>query len=308
MEEEHASRTTFVGSGQERVERSPMAEFIDWCGERFGRSFADYDAFHDWSVSERGAFWTGVWEHCKVIGESGEKALVDGDRMLDARFFPEARLNFAENLLRKTGSGDALIFRGEDKVSYRLTWDELRALVSRLQQALQGAGHRRRRPRRRDDAEHAGDDRTRCSRPLPLGAIWSLLFAGLRRAGRPRPLRPDRPEALHRLRRLLVQRQAAGRGLEGALRWPRRSARPPLIVPYAGDSAALAPTVEGGVTLADFIAGFQAGPLVFERLPFSHPLYIPVLLGHDRRTRNASSIRPAERCCSTSRNIASIAD
>ncbi len=116
-----------MDSGQEILERSPMAEFIALCGERFGAAFRDYDAFHDWSVTERGDFWTAVWEHCKVIGEGGERALVDGDRMLDARFFPEAKLNFGRNLLRKSGNGDALIFRGEDQVSYRLTWDELRA-------------------------------------------------------------------------------------------------------------------------------------------------------------------------------------
>lgn len=69
---------------REILEHSPMAEFIAWCGTRFKASFADYDAFHDWSVSERGDFWTAVWEHCKVIGEPGERALVDGERMLDA--------------------------------------------------------------------------------------------------------------------------------------------------------------------------------------------------------------------------------
>lgn len=214
---------------REIVERSPMAEFIDWCGERFGRSFADYDAFHDWSVSERGAFWTAVWEHCKVIGESGEKALVDGDRMLDARFFPEARLNFAENLLRKTGSGDALIFRGEDKVSYRLTWDELRALVSRLQQALraQGIG--------------AGDRVAAMMPNMPetialmlatasVGAIWSSCSPDfgeqgvLDRFGQIAPSSSSFATA--------TGTTASGRTwTRRCVRWPSRSARPPSSFP-----------------------------------------------------------------------------
>src|SRR5438034_409695 len=58
----------------------------------------------------------------------------------DARFFPEARLNVAENLLKRRGGDDAIVFRGEDKIGRRLTWDELHAEVSRLQQALEAAG------------------------------------------------------------------------------------------------------------------------------------------------------------------------
>ncbi|MGO4839866.1 AMP-binding protein, partial [Rhizobiaceae sp. 2RAB30] len=63
-------------------------------------------------------------------------------RMPGARFFPAARLNFAENLLWKTGDTDAIVFRGEDAYHARFSWDELRALVSRLQQAFADAGVR----------------------------------------------------------------------------------------------------------------------------------------------------------------------
>ena len=70
------------------------------------------------------------------VGERGERTLVDGDRMPGAAFFPDATLNFAENLLQKSGPADAIVFRGEDKLVRRLSWDELRAMVSQLQQAL----------------------------------------------------------------------------------------------------------------------------------------------------------------------------
>lgn len=66
--------------------------------------------------------------------------LANGDRMLEARFFPDATLNFAENLLSGRGDGDAIIFRGEDKAEDRWSWDRLRALVSKLQQAFVARG------------------------------------------------------------------------------------------------------------------------------------------------------------------------
>src|SRR5690606_33272077 len=86
------------------------------------------------------AFWPLVWDFCGLIGERGERVLVDGDRMPGARFFPDARLNFAENLLKKSGPSEALVFRGEDKVERVLSWDDLRALVSRLQQLFRAHG------------------------------------------------------------------------------------------------------------------------------------------------------------------------
>ncbi|MDI6837005.1 MAG: AMP-binding protein, partial [Rhizobiaceae bacterium] len=119
---------------------TPLYQFMQWCGERTKRDFRDYDVFYDWSIADRSAFWSAVWDYCDVKGEKGEHLLVDGDDMLAARFFPDARLNFAENLLPLTGDGDAIVFRGEDKAEDRWSWDRLRSTVSRLQQAFRSLG------------------------------------------------------------------------------------------------------------------------------------------------------------------------
>jgi acetoacetyl-CoA synthetase len=120
--------------------KSPMALFMKAAGAKAGRDFRTYDDLHAWSVEDRAAFWTAVWDECGAVGEKGGIALENGERMLEARFFPEGRLNFAENLLKKAGPGDAIVFRGEDKVSYRWSWDDLRARVSKLQQAFAAMG------------------------------------------------------------------------------------------------------------------------------------------------------------------------
>ncbi len=104
----------------------PLSRFMTWLSEREGTPFPDVDALHVWSVENRDKFWSAIWDFCGVEGEKGEHALIDDGRMLEARFFPDARLNFAQNLLRQSGETDALIFRGEDKVSYRWSWDELK--------------------------------------------------------------------------------------------------------------------------------------------------------------------------------------
>ena len=123
-----------------QIKSSPMYRFMTWCGSRAGRDFCDYDAFHQWSIDDRAGFWSAVWDYCGVRGEKGERLLENGDVMLEARFFPDARLNFAENLLPESGEDDAMVFRGEDKAEDRWSWDRLRNAVSRLQQAFRAMG------------------------------------------------------------------------------------------------------------------------------------------------------------------------
>ena len=125
---------------QEQIRNAPMTAFAAEAGKRAGRALADFDALHRWSVDDREGFWDLVWDYCGIVGDKGGRVLADGDRMPGASFFPDARLNFAENLLSRRGGGDALVFKGEDKVSRRMSWDELRAQVSQVQQALADAG------------------------------------------------------------------------------------------------------------------------------------------------------------------------
>ncbi len=111
-----------------------MAVFMQANG--FGR----YSDLWQWSVDQPEAFWSKLWDFCGAVGDKGERVLVDGDRMPGARWFPEARLNYAENQLQSRDDSEALVFWGEDKVKRRLTRAELYAEVARFQQCLIAAG------------------------------------------------------------------------------------------------------------------------------------------------------------------------
>ena len=118
----------------------PLTVFAETVAPESGGRRAGYEALHAWSIDNPGAFWSGVWDFGGVVGTKGGTAFVPGHDMLSARFFPEASLNFAENLLRPGAGGDAIVFRGEDKVEKRLSHAELKALVSRLAQAMRREG------------------------------------------------------------------------------------------------------------------------------------------------------------------------
>ncbi|WP_394344609.1 acetoacetate--CoA ligase [Aliirhizobium smilacinae] len=259
---------------EEKRERTPLHRFIHWCEARHGNKFSDYDAFYSWSIREREKFWSAIWDFCGVTGEPGETVLANGDDMLAARFFPEAGLNFAENLLSHAGEGsqEALIFRGEDKVRYSWTWDRLRCEVSKLQQAFRAIG--------------LGEgDRVAAMMPnMPetiacmlatasLGAIWSSCSPDFGEQG-----------VLDRFGQIEPRLFIACDGYWYNGKQQDVSAKlkavaatlgaPVIVVPYAGDAAALAVSLENGRNYPDVTAAYQEKPLEFARLPFSHPLYI----------------------------------
>ncbi|WP_425958345.1 acetoacetate--CoA ligase [Rhizobium sp. ST-5] len=245
---------------------------MQWCAERLGRSFADYDDFHRWSVEDRAAFWSAVWDYCGVIGDKGDVALSNGDDMLKASFFPDARLNFAENLLAHAGEGDALIFRGENKVADRWSWSRLAATVSRLQQALVAMG--------------IGEgDRVAAMMPnMPetvalmlavtsLGAIWSSCSPDFGDQG-----------VLDRFGQIEPKLFVAcdgywynGKRQDVSDKIVAVAAKldvPVLVVPYAGDTATLIERLPDGRSFEQFITEFSVKDIEYRRLPFSHPIYI----------------------------------
>ena len=125
----------------ERAARSNLAAFAKQINVKYSIKTNSYDNIHAWSCTYREAFWQEIWNYCNVIGgNDGATTLIDRELMPGARWFPGAKLNFAENLLRKRDDTTALVFWGEDQVKSSVTWAELYAEVSRLAQALRAAG------------------------------------------------------------------------------------------------------------------------------------------------------------------------
>ena len=259
----------------------PLRSFANEAGARAGRAFGSYRDLHRWSVEEPAAFWTALWDAEGLISERGERAMA-GAGMLDARFFPDAELNFAENLLRlgdRADGDDALVFRGEDKATERVTWGELRAMVSRLQRAMRAAGL-------------GPGDRVAAMLPnMPatvalmlaansIGAVWSSCSPDFGARG-----------ALDRFGQIEPSLFVAVDGYWYAGRWQDVGDKvaaiaadlgcPCVIAPYptgetegrTGSAEALAARV-GGTTLHAFGEPHGGGEATFERLPFDHPLYI----------------------------------
>jgi acetoacetyl-CoA synthetase len=118
----------------ERAAQTGMGRFMARAGKK------TYAELHAWSVGSSEAFWNLLWDFCELKGEQGGRTLIDGSRMPGAKWFPDGRLNFAENLLRRRDDADAMVFWGEDRIKRKLSFRHLYDLVSRIAQALADLG------------------------------------------------------------------------------------------------------------------------------------------------------------------------
>ena len=117
---------------------TPMGRFAAGAAARWTRQLGTWPQLHAWSVDHREEFWQSVWDECGIVGTPGGTVLENADAMPGARFFPDAQLNFAENLLAHAGTDEdvALVFRSETGDAWRVTWGALKQDVARAQQVF----------------------------------------------------------------------------------------------------------------------------------------------------------------------------
>ena len=125
---------------QASIDAANMTRFIAQVNHRHGLSIDNYDALYQWSIDHKEAFWPEIWDFCEIIGDKGERILIDGEDIEKAQWFPDASLNFAENLLRRKDNETAIYFRAEDQVEYSLTYRELYDQVASVADWLKSNG------------------------------------------------------------------------------------------------------------------------------------------------------------------------
>ncbi|MDQ3195621.1 MAG: acetoacetate--CoA ligase [Pseudomonadota bacterium] len=258
----------------ERIAHANMTAFMPAVTETWDAQMDDYAGLYAWSVAEPEKFWRSLWSFAGIVAERrGDVVLRNGTAMPGAQWFPEASLNFAQNLLRRRDHETAIIFRGEDKVARTLSFNQLYETVSRIAQAMRNAGVGR------------GD---RVAGYLPnmpeaviamlaaasIGAVWSSCSPDFGAAGVLDRFGQIAPKILlavdgywYNGKQIDVLPRVAAIAAQLA------SLTAVVIVTYLRNP----PSIDGinkGVALADFIAAYEPDDIEFEALPFDHPLYI----------------------------------
>jgi len=259
---------------RERVLASNLTAFARAAQPEAGHALSDYAAIYRFSIEQPGSFWRGLWRFAGILGEGEDgPVLVDAERMPGARWFPEVRLSFAENLLRRRDAAPALIAWAEGRERREISHAELAADVSRLAQALAAWGI-------------GPGDRVAGFLPnLPeavvamlattsVGAIWSSCSPDFGTRGVVDRFGQITPRVLFAadgyayagkrfdsLARVAEIRRAIG-SLERVVIVPSTASEPDLS------------QIPNAVLWRDALASFLAREPAFPRFPFDHPLYV----------------------------------
>ncbi len=257
----------------ERSSASRLAAFVERLREEGVYDGDDYAALHRFSIELPERFWAALWDFAGVIAESrGERVLIDPDRMPGARWFPDARLNFAENLLRRRDESEAVVFRGESGIRRKLTHGDLYDLTSRLAGALVSVGVG---PGDRVAGylSNTPESLAAMLATASIGATWSSCSPDFGVQGVIDRFGQIEPKILFATDHYFY----AGKDIDCRPRIAEIATLLPslehvVLMPY--DARRPLDAAEGMAALADYIEGHPSGDIEFRRLPFDHPLYI----------------------------------
>jgi len=255
-----------------RAQQANINRFMQLIRQERDPGVVDYPSLYRFSIDSPKAFWRAVWEFGGVVGTAGHRTVEHAERMPGAEWFPDASLNFAENLLRYRDDRTALVFRSETGLQSSMTYRQLYRQVAGIAAALRDAG------------VGTGDRVAGYLPNLPetviamlattsIGAIWSSCSPDfgvngvVDRLGQIGPkvlfcaaaytYNGKQHDCLSKVREIQGQISSIGRV---------------VVIPYVDPEPDLS-GLDNAVSWDLFSHG-QATEIDFERLPFKHPVYI----------------------------------
>lgn len=258
----------------ERIRAANLTRFINLVNERYGQNLNTYGDLQKWSVNNIADFWALMWEFGEVQASVPyESVATNLDDMLDVKWFPGARLNFAENLLSYRDNRTALTFKGEGQEAVRITYAQLYDQVTHLAEALKRSGVK------------VGD---RVAGFMPnmietvvamlattsLGAIWSSCSPDFGTKGILDRFQQIEPKILFTANGYSYNGKAYD-SLERiySVLDEIPSIEKVVVVPYTEKSPSIN-KIKNSILFDDFLSVQAESEIHFEQLPFDHPIYI----------------------------------
>ena len=256
------------------VRSTNMYQFINYVNESNGTSFVSYDELYKWSINNASDFWSNMWSFSDFIYSKNYTQVVDDiNKMPGAKWFSGSRLNFSENLLRFKDDQIAVQFKGEDLSVRTLSYNELYRDVEILASAFRKNGLKK------------GDRVVGFLPNIPetiiamlatasIGAIWSSCSPDFGIKGVLDRFKQINPKFListngYRYNGKSFDLTNKLNGILGEL----HSLEQVIIIPFIDDISKSSIKKEA-CNYDDFIDRNNFDSLVFEQLPFDHPLYI----------------------------------
>ena len=125
----------------QRIQEANITRFKAFVKQNYAQSFSDFSELHRWSTTEISDFWEAVSKFCDVKFSTDATTILSQANLIEkAKFFDDAMVNYAENLLRRRDENDAIVFWGENAVQRRLSFQDLYDQVSKVVQYFKKIG------------------------------------------------------------------------------------------------------------------------------------------------------------------------
>ncbi|MFX0002140.1 MAG: acetoacetate--CoA ligase [Candidatus Hodarchaeota archaeon] len=257
------------------IENAEVTRFIEFVNKEYNQKIKGGRALYKWSVEKIPDFWDAMWKFAGIISsQQYDKVVEDLNIFPGTKWFPGAKLNFAENLLKYKDDQLAFIFQGETKVSKQMTYKELNKTVARLAKSLKDIGIK-------------VNDRVVSYIPnlietpiamlaaTAIGAIWASCGAELQSSAVTDRFGQIKPKVLFTVdgyyyRDKIFDIKDNIKAVVNAI----PSIEKVVVVSYTSDGKADISGIPKAVNWEDFISQDPDPKLDFEQVPFNHPIYI----------------------------------
>jgi acetoacetyl-CoA synthetase len=259
---------------QDKIKNANMARFIEFVNKKYGKKFRTYDELYQWSVGSISDFWVAMWDFAGVkASKRWDQVVEDLKKFPGTKWFPGAKLNFAENLLRYRDDRVAFVFRGETQKSAKMTYKELYHTVARLAKSLREIGIQ---PGDRVAGYMPNMMETAIGMlaAASVGAVWSSCATDIGPQAALDRLGQIEPKVLFSVDGYFYKAKpfnTLGNAAEVAKGIP--SLKKVVIVSYTGTKPDIG-NIPNAVYYEDFLAPEKEPLLEFEQLPFDHPIFI----------------------------------
>jgi acetoacetyl-CoA synthetase len=124
-----------------RLASATITRYREWLNETRGLDLEDYAALWQWSVGDLEDFWASIWEFFEVQASEPYERVLTTHEMPGARWFPGARLSYAEHVFRGRDDGEVAIRHASElRPLGEWTWADLRACAGAVAGGLREAG------------------------------------------------------------------------------------------------------------------------------------------------------------------------
>ncbi|TFG27058.1 MAG: hypothetical protein EU532_08270 [Promethearchaeota archaeon] len=260
---------------EEWIKNAEVSKFIEQVNKKYDCNIKGGKVLYEWSVESIPEFWEAMWDFGGIVySKKYDKVVEDLSVFPGTRWFVGSRLNFAENLLKFKDAQLAFIFQGETKVSKQMTYDELNKQVARLAKSLREIGVK------------AGD---RVVSYIPnlietaiamlattsIGAVWASCGAELQANAVIDRFDQIEPKVLFTVDGYFYRDQPF-ETLPNAKQVVDyiESIEKVIVVSYISENKPDISDIPNAVHWEEFISQEKDPEIIFEQLPFDHPVYI----------------------------------